>query len=302
MKITVASLDIETLISLDKVMRPTREEIVGMIRDLCIRKQWTRRYLATLLGISAADMTLIERGVRDASGPLVRALWLFHALNTAPELAMNIISIATWGKGERELPVTNSHRMTSEEKEKVIAWLRAQKKRPSRREAAAHLQLHEDTVKRLCTEIGYRLADGRKHVKRMPALLRPSNVWLQQDWRLKDKEIAERLGVDEFQAYKARLFYRRISVAALKRHLLACGISAEDVETKWKPVFMLRVDWRKNAAKRMKKMPSDEKSKISTKVVDASLDSDTVHEHVEAQHENGQTDSGNEAGGSLPSQ
>lgn len=295
----VKDLNVDTILALHKVKRPTRDEVIGMINSICNRKLWSRAKFCALLCTSADDLARFERGaVEELNWSLVRCIWLFYMLDTAPECAMSLIHIATWGKIECSLPTQRKPWLKGDEREKAIAWLKEQK--PCALTIAdiqAKFTVQYGTARKLCMDSGYRFANRHKKThrpKRLPAILKPNSHWLRTDWRESDKKIAEHLGMNEKHVKWTRLKFRRLPIATLKRHLLACGIT--DMEEKFEPIFRKRVKVMRSNVKKVIKLPVVQ-NKINSledlSCKDSSKDSISPA-NEQAVHENGSSDSGDE--------
>lgn len=297
----VRDLNTDTILSLHKLMRPTRDEVIGMINAICNRKLWSRSKFCALLCAAPDDVARFERGaLEELNGSLVRLIWMFYTLDTAPELAMNMIHIATWGKAERDLPTKRNAWLKGEEREKAIAWLREQK--PCTLTIAdiqEKFSVKYKTAQALCREAKYRFANRHKAAyrpKRLPEFLKPTGFWIRQDWRFSDGAIGEKLGYNTRHVESIRLKFRRLPIATLKRHLLACGIPELEMLEKYEPIFRKRVKVMRSNVKRVIKLPVIQ-NKINSledlSCKDSSKDSISPA-NEQAVHENGSTDSRDE--------
>ncbi len=248
-----AQLNVETIQSLDRVTRPTQDEVLGMMNALCVEKRWSRDKLAALLCITKTRYTQLERKLRLPDGPFTRLVWLLYTLNKAPELAMNLMHFATWGKSQERLPSKQVNRIAGKERLMAKAWLRGKQDEHQKltlTEVARHFEIRYATAKVLCVEAGYTCAretSASRRTKRTPHYLKSDSYWLRVDWRSPDFFIAHKLGLSKERVANVRLCYRRLPMKTLRRHLLACGIS--DINKKWRPIFKFRVGWRKPGRK-----------------------------------------------------
>ena len=219
----------------DKTLRPTSDEIAGMIQAICRKKNWTRSFFAALVRIDAVKLRDYELGLAEAPLHVAFLIWLFYTLDTAPEVALSLIHIATWGKLEAQLP-RYQPKKTPEELEAIRNELRTcvQNKygtapcRCSAKQLSQRYGISNIQAKRIAWSVGYKVLDGRKRYmwkkKRVSALIRPDSIWLRVDWRKKPREIAESVGVAESRVITNMWKFRMMKRATLQRHMTDCGL------------------------------------------------------------------------------
>jgi DNA-binding transcriptional regulator YiaG len=234
-------LNVDVIHALDLAFRPTRDEVAGMIDELCRCKKWTRGTLAAILGISPDQLRAWEMERAEVSRPSARLIWFLYTLNTAPEKALSLEQILSWGKAQSPLPSGSRKKLPPGTKQAAQEWIKAWKGyRLTAKHIAEQFRTSEQTAHAWARGIGYRLADRRRsrfQKKRTPSYLKPGSVFLKQDWSLSDVEIAERIGSKSDYVKYIRLQYRKMPIAVLKRQLKACGANVDNFER----IFIKRV-------------------------------------------------------------
>lgn len=235
-------LNSQTIMALDRAFRPTGEEVAGMIDSICRRKQWSRQMLAAIIGVPPESVRSWEVERIDAPLAAAKLIWFIYTLDTAPELAMDMMHIVTWGKITARLPHGN-RRLKGDERQKAIAWIQNWPNDPEYnhrkltiRNIAEKFSISKLTAGVLCKEANYRPGNG--HLKtyrpeRIPDFLKPTSIYLHVDWNQKDPIIAERVGISKTQVRNVRYKFRKMPHATLRRHLKACGID----EAKFERIF-----------------------------------------------------------------
>jgi hypothetical protein len=237
----IRNLSTDTIRSLDKVNRPSQEELFGMIDAICRVKNWSRTFLCALLSFDAYELRRIELGQKEASGLLCRAVWFLYTMDRAPEQAFSLIHMATWGKVEARLP--NAQRpLEGEARQQAIQQLRdevARKYSPKRMtpaQIAERFNMSRSSAMRLAREAGYVFADARKATyrkKQVPLALRPESIWMHTDWRMKPDRIVETSGASIHQVLAMRTKFRKIgrnTPRILRRQIRACGANMDFFE------------------------------------------------------------------------
>jgi hypothetical protein len=233
--ITTHDLNADTLKAIDRTLRPTHEEMLGMIQHLLIQKKWSRSLLAAIIGITDTDLTLYMRDVHKPPIVVLRLIWMLYTLNTAPELAMDMIQLVSWGKGRRAIrkPVITTPERRAEIIEQIKGWDKTHPRRLSIIGASREFMVNVSAAKTLLLKAGYRPANGRKSTYRKKTgskLLRPDSMWLRVNWSQPDAVIVEQTGCTKLTVAKNRYTFRRMSPLALKRHLMAIGVNPAGFE------------------------------------------------------------------------
>lgn len=221
-------------------LRPTAEEISGMIVTLCRRKRWTRTFLSALLRIPSVDLDRYESCAKRPPDCVTLLIWLFFTLDCEPEKARDIFHIATWGQSERRLPPRPPHK-TTEEIKAIVEELRAcaaggyktklfdhptVNKRPGRipiRMMADHYRVRYERMTVLARQAGYKCP--RNVIRHsVPTSIRKSSKWMAVDWRKPEQEIADYLGVPLKVVVRNRRRLRGMPKMTLRKHLLSIGV------------------------------------------------------------------------------
>lgn len=221
---------------------PTAEEFIGMFEAVCRQRDWSRRFLASLLNISDADITNLRVHKKLPSAPACRLIWFFFTLTTAPDLAMNVAHIMSWGTTSPKMKVPEPY--TEEVGQRAVEIIKDWDNHHSRKltiaKVARMFNTTQTTAKKLIKRAGYKPGDGRRSIhlwerrQWTPSLLQAHSPWLRTDWRKKDKEIAAERGVTVRHAYVVRRKYRHMAPRTLRIHLKRYGINEDWYEI---PIF-----------------------------------------------------------------
>lgn len=198
--------------------------------------------LTAMLSMSRTDFHDYENELIDCPGPTAKLIWLFYILDVAPELAMDPVHIATWGKVKHKIQKSRM-RMTKEEVAAAIAWIQNWPNEPdcdgrklTSGRIVKKLNCTSGTASRLARLAGYRLANGKKKLyraKRKPYWISPTGIWMNQNWNYTDKEIAARSKTYWHTVYNVRRKFLVMPKTRLINHIKACGMDI----SRWKSIL-----------------------------------------------------------------
>ena len=222
---------------LDASFRPNAEEVAGMVEAMCRRKKWNRGYFCSLLGITELKLRIYEKGKKAIPVEFARLIWLFHTIDTQPELATNAAHIASWGRAEQVIPKPARQRngLTQEEHDTIKAMLdkRGNKRHLSLTDFRSFIEpvtgmVDITAARRYAKTLSYRLSDGRKSPKKrwkgkFPRMFRADGMWMNVNWNWKNAQIAAHTACSENYVVSVRIALRAFKPAVLKRHIIECG-------------------------------------------------------------------------------
>lgn len=228
------ALTIELIQSLNRVWQPRGEEVAHLILSICRRKRWTRRYLAAIMCVDDLQIRYWERGQKKPPGMAVRLLWLLDTMDVAPEKALSVLHLATWGKIGAQRTRVQHRALEGEEKQKVMDELKAcvasgyklPPKRMTRRQLSERYGIPEWKAKAIAKEAKYAVANANLPTyrqKRIPNILRPESIWMNLDWDQTLAALAVKANCTQRGVTKALQRLRKFHKRTLLRHIRACG-------------------------------------------------------------------------------
>ncbi len=229
----VAKLTTELIWALRRRMRPTREEVATWLQTIRQRKNWSKSFLAAVLCIDDMELRDYEIGRIECPDPIKFLIWLYMMMDSAPAVAFDIQHQVTWGKVAPT--VANTYvKLTPERRAEIVNELKAivaanYKKYPYKItifDMTQRYNISRDMAKVLAREAGYKPKGGKPALykrKRPLHSLKPDSIWMNIDWRMRDKEIAEKHQLNCHTVVYARNRFRKIPKLTLCRHIGNCG-------------------------------------------------------------------------------
>ena len=218
---------------ISRALMPKAAEFSAMVQQICDRKGWNRRFLASLLSFSAKELSAYESGRKRIPSPIVKLVWLFNTLDASPELVFSIPHIVTWGK--TELPViTKRRRNTLNATQKELLEKFFDENARSRMTCSQIKQKIEpivgsisiSSIRRYCAMFGYKPANGWRRgwrAKRATTMFSPDSPWMNVNWGQGNEKIAKATGTSPHYVKNVRSKLRNLPPRVMLRHIVACG-------------------------------------------------------------------------------
>jgi len=259
--LSLRNLNTETIISIDRVFRPSKEEVAGMIQAICVKKNCTRGYLAALLTLQEHELRALEMCKKRATGHLAKLIWIMHALEFAPATAGSVLHIATWGRITPFAPHRRRMKFTREQKAAVVSGLRELNKikcRPDKRLSLDEIALQNGVTRIMaahyCKEAGYRPKNMQKKSyrkkERVPSYLNAQSIYMNIDWRKHTDQLVSQTGVNARSIEKVFTALKKMHRPKFLAHLIAIGKDRKlftPIIWKKKALKGYRTYWRRRA-------------------------------------------------------
>lgn len=239
-EIRLKVLDTDLLKRLNAALRPTPQEVAGMIQHLMLTKKWSAGFLGAMLHLTTKEFHACQFGLKRSPDQRARLIWLLYMMDTAPAKAFSLIHYAAWGRVKATLP--HYVKPITEERHKeiyaeIVACVKSgyklHPKHKTKKEIAKLYGVSYDVAYALCRRAKYSGRDARKRTyrrKTIPFHLRPESIWMYTDWRNSSAEIARQAGIDVSSVNHIKDRFRRLHKPLLRKQILACGSKLEFFE------------------------------------------------------------------------